>query len=173
MLKQDGSGKATEGPGALGGLRGRKITRHGARATDRDGGRADDALMERFFEAGTLTQEELLDGLRKAVLSRQGGAASLRVRPGRTWALRAAGRAGRLRAVAGRPAVYGDRHEGEQEVNRTADRRRSVPAFVWKTMADPFAGRITLFRVMTGTLKSDTSVHNLTATPASASGTSP
>ena len=35
-------------------------------------------------------------------------------------------------------------------------------AFVWKTVADPFAGRITLFRVMTGTLKSDTSVHNLT-----------
>ena len=30
---------------------------------------ADDALMERFFEAGTLTQDELLDGLRKAVLS--------------------------------------------------------------------------------------------------------
>ena len=27
---------------------------------------ADDALMEKFFEAGTLTQEELLDGLRTA-----------------------------------------------------------------------------------------------------------
>ena len=35
-------------------------------------------------------------------------------------------------------------------------------AFVWKTVADPFAGRITLFRVMTGTLKSDATVHNLT-----------
>src|SRR5262249_49117205 len=35
-------------------------------------------------------------------------------------------------------------------------------AFVWKTVADPFAGRITLFRVMTGTLKSDQTVHNFT-----------
>ena len=29
-------------------------------------------------------------------------------------------------------------------------------------MADPFAGRITLFRVVTGTLKSDANAHNLT-----------
>ena len=30
-----------------------------------------------------------------------------------------------------------------------------LAAFVWKTVADPFAGRITLFRVVTGTLKSN------------------
>ena len=30
---------------------------------------ADDALMERFFEVGTLTQEELVTGLRKAALT--------------------------------------------------------------------------------------------------------
>ena len=30
---------------------------------------ADDALMERFFEAGTLTQEELVSGLRTATLA--------------------------------------------------------------------------------------------------------
>ena len=35
-------------------------------------------------------------------------------------------------------------------------------AFVWKTIADPFAGRITMLRVVSGTLKSDTTVHNLT-----------
>ena len=40
--------------------------------------------------------------------------------------------------------------------------RRPYAAFVWKTVADPFAGRITLFRVMTGTLKADSTVHNLT-----------
>src|SRR5205085_2040067 len=37
-----------------------------------------------------------------------------------------------------------------------------VSAFVWKTIADPFAGRITLFRVMSGTLKADATVHNRT-----------
>jgi elongation factor G len=33
---------------------------------------------------------------------------------------------------------------------------------VWKTIADQFAGRITLFRVVSGTLKADTTVHNVT-----------
>jgi elongation factor G len=33
---------------------------------------------------------------------------------------------------------------------------------VWKTIADPFAGRITMFRVMSGTLKADSTVHNRT-----------
>jgi elongation factor G len=31
---------------------------------------------------------------------------------------------------------------------------------VWKTVADPFAGRITMFRVVSGVLKSDTTVYN-------------
>jgi elongation factor G len=35
-------------------------------------------------------------------------------------------------------------------------------AFVWKTIADPFAGRITMLRVISGTLKSDANVHNNT-----------
>ena len=34
--------------------------------------------------------------------------------------------------------------------------------WVWKTIADQFAGRITLFRVISGVLKSDTTVQNLT-----------
>ena len=35
-------------------------------------------------------------------------------------------------------------------------------AFIWKTVADPFAGRITMFRVVSGTLKADSTVHNVT-----------
>jgi len=33
--------------------------------------------------------------------------------------------------------------------------------FVWKTIADPFAGRISLFRVMRGVVKSDSTIANL------------
>jgi elongation factor G len=33
--------------------------------------------------------------------------------------------------------------------------------FVWKTVADPFAGRITLFRVMTGAVRNDTALTNV------------
>jgi elongation factor G len=41
---------------------------------------------------------------------------------------------------------------------READAGAPVAAFVWKTVADPFAGRITMFRVFHGTLKADASV---------------
>ena len=76
----DGSGKATEGPVPL------ELSE--AAGTARDAliemvAEADDALMERFFEAGTLTQEELLDGLRTAMLVGQGRAAGVRLGPGR------------------------------------------------------------------------------------------
>jgi elongation factor G len=36
----------------------------------------------------------------------------------------------------------------------------AASAFVWKTVADPFAGRITLFRVLSGTLKADSTMTN-------------
>ena len=39
---------------------------------------------------------------------------------------------------------------------------RPMSAFVWKTIADPFAGRITMFRVVSGALKADSTVHNKT-----------
>ena len=123
---------------------------------------ADDALMERFFEAGTLSQDELLAGLRKAVLA--GKVAPLVCASG----LAMIGAAPILDALvsfvpspADRPFEALEAGSGEA-VTRTGEAAGPCTAFVWKTVADPFAGRITLFRVMTGTLKSDTSVHNLT-----------
>src|SRR4029077_1246013 len=48
------------------------------------------------------------------------------------------------------------------EVARKAEEKAPTAAFVWKTIADPFAGRITMFRVVSGTLKSDSTLHNKT-----------
>ena len=48
------------------------------------------------------------------------------------------------------------------DVVRTADEKAPYAAFVWKTVADQFAGRITMFRVYQGSLKSDTTVQNAT-----------
>jgi elongation factor G len=41
-----------------------------------------------------------------------------------------------------------------------AEEKAPYAAFVWKTIADPFAGRITMFRVVSGCLKADSTVHN-------------
>ncbi len=43
-----------------------------------------------------------------------------------------------------------------------ADPKSSLAAFVFKTIADPYAGRLTLFRVFSGVVKSDSSVYNAT-----------
>jgi elongation factor G len=122
---------------------------------------ADDKLMERFFEAGTLTQEELVGGLRTAVLAGKiapafVGSSTLNV----AIPLLLDAIVNYLPSPAERPfrAVDGAKNEIAREPSATGP----YAAFVWKTVADPFAGRITLFRVYTGSLKADSTVHNLT-----------
>jgi elongation factor G len=122
---------------------------------------ADDALMEKFFDAGTLTQEELLAGLKR-------GVAAARIFPVvLTSAASNVGIQPLLDAIvsyAPSPAERALRARGADgdDIEVPAADGGPVAAFVWKTVADPFAGRITLFRVLQGTLKSDTTVHNAT-----------
>jgi elongation factor G len=123
---------------------------------------ADDALMERFFEEGALTNEELLGGLRASVHS--GKLIPLFT----TSALLNVGIHPLLDALvsllpspADRPFPAVEKASGSTtQVSASADSPCRV--FVWKTVADPFAGRITLFRVVTGTLKADSTLDNLT-----------
>ena len=122
---------------------------------------SDETLMEHFFEAGTLTEEELVSGLRKATLERKLFplvCVSATSNIGVSQLLDAV--LATLPSPAERPfnAVGQD---GALEP-RWADDKAPVSAFVWKTIADPFAGRITMFRVVSGTLKSDSMVHNNT-----------
>jgi elongation factor G len=120
---------------------------------------ADEKLMERFFEAGTLTDEELVTGLRSATIAGTifplvcvSGLLNIGVQP----LLDAIG--AYLPSPAERP-FKGTARDGT-EVARAASDKDPTAAFVWKTIADPFAGRITMFRVVSGTLKSDSTVHN-------------
>ena len=43
------------------------------------------------------------------------------------------------------------------------DESKDMVAFVFKTLADPYAGRVNLFRVYQGVLKHDSQVHNCRA----------
>ena len=121
---------------------------------------ADDSLMEKFFEAGTLTQEELVQGLRTAVLGRKvfplfctSSILNIGIQP-LLDALIAYVPAPSERPMTGT--------KGGQAVEVLAADGGPYAAFVWKTVADPFAGRISMFRVMSGSLKADTTVYNLT-----------
>jgi elongation factor G len=122
---------------------------------------ADETLMETFFAEGTLSQEQLVSGLRSATMN-------ARLYPLLcTSATRAIGIQPLLDAIVtyvpspadrGFPTIDADGTESTAVSSNTAP----ASAFVWKTIADPFAGRITMLRVVTGTLKSDATVHNIT-----------
>jgi elongation factor G len=104
---------------------------------------SDEALMEKFFEHGTLTDAELVAGLQTATAA------------GKVFPLVCA--SGMLN-VGIQPlldAIVAYVPAPRVEATTTS-------AFVWKTIADPFAGRITMFRVLSGSLKSDSTVHNRT-----------
>jgi elongation factor G len=119
----------------------------------------DEKLMEHFFEAGTLTDEELVAGLRSA-------ASAAKLFPlVCTSALLNVGVQQMLDAIvdylpspADRPFTGIDK--SGTEVPRAADEKGALSALVWKTVADPFAGRITMFRVVSGVMKADSTVHN-------------
>ena len=119
---------------------------------------ADEKLMEKFFEAGTLTDDELVAGLRSATIAGEAVPARLHVGAAEHRRAAAARRDRRVPAVAGRAAVHGRRQGRRAEVARAADEKAPPSAFVWKTIADPFAGRITMFRVVSGALKADSTV---------------
>ena len=122
---------------------------------------ADEALLEIFFAEGTLTQEQIESGLRNAVFA-------AKIFPlVCTSSTQVVGIQPLLDAIvtyvpspAQRP-FHAQNAEGADTEIAASD---SAPyaAFVWKTIADPFAGRITMLRVVAGSLKSDATVWNPT-----------
>jgi len=122
---------------------------------------SNEELMEEFFEKGTLPREDLVKGLRQAVLAGK----IFPVFP--ASALRNVGIQPILDDVVDLLPSPADRGEvkGEDPVQRQAASRppaadAPLSAFVFKTVADPHAGRLSLLRVYSGTLKADSQVHN-------------
>ncbi len=116
----------------------------------------DDDLIEVFLEEGELSQEELTAGLIAGIC--QGKIAP--VFP--CSSLKNAGSSLVLDAIAEllpspdqRPATIGTDPTTKDLVERARTADAPFSAQVFKTMADPFAGRLTLFRVLSGTLTGD------------------
>ncbi len=116
----------------------------------------DDDLIEKFLEDGELSIEDLQAGLKVGVTS----GAIVPVCVGA--ATNNFGTAPLLDIVnnilpspADRPAMMGVDAKGEPiERQPAADEKFSAQVF--KTMADPYAGRLTIFRIYSGTLSGDT-----------------
>ncbi len=125
----------------------------------------DDKLMEEFFEQGTLPVEDLIKGLRSAIAEKR--IVPLLVASG----LRNIGSEAILNFICDlfpspleRKTVSGTKEpagKGDKVERKVAD-KEPVSLFVWKTMADPFSGRVSYFKVMSGVLKNDASLVNYT-----------
>ncbi len=122
---------------------------------------SDDALVEKYLEGGTLTQEELVAGLHAGV--RAGTLVPVLAAAG----ARGVGVAPLLDAVvelllspAESPRVTGEAPRGG-EASRDATADAPLAALVFKTMADPYVGKLSYFRVYAGRLVSDSQVYNV------------
>ena len=118
-----------------------------------------DALLEEFFEKGTLPVEHILDGL-------QSGVKEMRLFPVMCCsALHNIGTDLILNFVADHLPAPTERQviaktNSEETVRKITD-QGPCSAFVFKTTADPFAGRITYFKVYSGVVKNDVYLNNV------------
>ena len=119
----------------------------------------DEALLEKFFAEGTLSDDEVVAGLNKAFAAR-------RIFPlvfcaaGRNQAVQPL--ADTLVDLVPNPLAIpvAARNVAGEELS-LAPRTEDTPiAYVFKTLADPYAGRITLLRVFSGALQADGTYQN-------------
>ena len=123
----------------------------------------DDALMEKFFETGELSQEEMKTAIRKATLA-------MKMNPvlcGSSYKNR--GVQHLLDAIVDYlPSpidvdhVRGINPDTDEEEVRKTDDDEPFAGLAFKMVADPFVGKLAYFRVYSGTLESGSYVYNST-----------
>ena len=120
----------------------------------------DDNLMEKFFEVGELTSDEIVKGLKSVI--KQGTFVPVFV----SAATSQIGLDQLLDAfinimpspVEAGPYKALDKDKNEIEIS--ASDSGPLAAYVWKTTADPFVGKQTYFRIYSGVINSDSRVWN-------------
>jgi len=122
---------------------------------------ADDELLEHYLEGGELSEDEIRRGLRQGVLQRKFlpvlvGSAHKGI--GVTAVLDAA--VDLLASPAEMPAADAVDAKSGSAVERAADPSAPFSALVFKTVMDPFAGKLTIMRVVSGRASSDSNVVN-------------
>ncbi len=135
-----------------------------------------DELMEEFFREGTIPEEHLITALHEAIredrifpvlyASGQINVGTdhlldfLKVyapSPAERPAIEARGKAP---AAAANGNGNGD--HAEETVTRKVDDSAPLAVYVYKTMTDPFTGRVTFFKVISGKMKADSALMNYT-----------
>lgn len=125
---------------------------------------SNDALLERYLEGGGLSEDEITNGVREGSLTKR----FIPVTCGSS--LKNIGIPQLLNALllclpspddmAHFVPIKGRNPKDGKEVERKPLKTDPFSAYVFKTIADPFAGRLSIFRVYSGMLKADSTVLN-------------
>ena len=123
-----------------------------------------DELMEEFFEKGTIPEEHLVPALHEAIREDKifpvlftSGLGNIGVDELMDFAVDYTPAASEHHAVAGQPAG-GNGTPAERKGTDT----EPTSIYVFKTISDAFAGRISYFKVFSGVLKNDAVLQNFT-----------
>jgi elongation factor G len=122
---------------------------------------ADDALVERYLEGEELSDEDIRGALKAGILSR----AFVPVLCGSATAnigvdLLLDFIAGAAPSPIDRGAFVGKDMKGENQIERRPDPSEPFSGFVVKTVADPYAGRLSIFRIVSGSIGGDGTFYN-------------
>ena len=120
-----------------------------------------DALTEKYLDSGELTEDEILDGLRVGTMRNTFTAVLC------GSATQNIGTAHLLDAICAylpspldRTKAVGTNPKNGETIERAPSESEPFSALVFKTTSDPYTGKITIFRVYSGVLNSDSSIYN-------------
>ncbi len=124
----------------------------------------DDELMQEFFDKGTLPLEDLKKGLREAVLEKRMYPGSCQLRAAQYRQRRDSRfhrrNISRLPPSAAKLLLTKNLRARAKPSSAPLATKEPLSLFVFKTLADTFAGRISYFKVMSGVLNNDANVAN-------------
>ena len=123
---------------------------------------ATDDLTETYLEAGTLTDDELARALREGTLARRFvpvlcgcGTKAVGTQPLLDAMVHC------LASAADLGALPGEDPKIKEPLERRPEADEVFSALVFKTIVDPFAGKLSIFRVLSGRVNADTTVANV------------
>jgi len=127
---------------------------------------ADDALLEKYLEGEGLSDDEIIKGIREGSLTKRFvpvtcGSATQNIAIPQlldTVFLCLPSPVEMAQIV----PIKGKNPKDGNEVERKPAASEPFSAYVFKTVADPYAGRLSIFRVYSGTLKADSNILNAT-----------
>ncbi len=124
---------------------------------------SDEALMEKYFEGEEFTEDEIKSGIVK-------GISEGNIVPVCTTLFQMGQKTeGILDLLVGctpnplEHGTYKGTNEKGEEIEKKASKDGAVSAFVFKTIADPFVGKISVMKVITGKLESGADIYNVRA----------